>query len=322
MSTRTVALLVVALLAAGCALLPAAASPSASPGVSAAPSERIPPSSPPSTEPPQPPSEAPSSTPRPVATPGCSFYLRAWYTQAIPPIHTFTWLPPVTIADGTYINGNIAVPAIYPGPLLISPVSRSISESCVAALEDEARRLGLLSGQTDFTGGAAMPGARLGQLEIEINGQTYELTGNADATLNCTSAPCDATPGTPEAFTAFWRDLSLLDSWMPDELGPSAPYPPERIAMLLTAPQPSDGSIKPQPVDWPLDTPLAQAGSPFPGQADTACLTLSGSDLDVLLPILQSGNQLTVFVDKDGTTLAPIARVLVPGEPSPCNDGQ
>ena len=322
MSNLMVALLVVALLAAGCALLPAAASPSASPGASSAPSERIPPSSLPSAEPSPAPSAAPSSTPRPVASPGCSFYLRAWYTQSLPPINTFAWLPPVTIADGTYINGNIAVPAIYPGPLLISPVARSISDACTAALMNEAVRLGLLSGKTDFTGGAAMPGARLGQLEIVINDNRYQLTGNPDATLICSSAPCDATPGTPEAFTAFWRDIGLLYSWMPDELGPSAPYVPDRIALLLTVPEAPDPSMQPVPVDWPFATPLAQAGHPYAGQTGASCMTLSGSDLEVMLPILQSANQLTVFVDHDGTTRAPIARVLVPGEPSPCNDGQ
>ena len=117
-----------------------------------------------------------------------------------------------------YINGNVAVPAIYPGPLLIMPLSSTISDAGIAKIIAEATRLGLLGDETDFTGDSAMPGAKLGQLEITADGKTYQLTGNPDYQIVCITAPCEGAPGSPEAFAAFWRDVTMLDTWLPDEL--------------------------------------------------------------------------------------------------------
>jgi len=241
-----------------------------------------------------------------------SFYLRGWYTQALAAQYTFPWLPPVTISDGVYINGNVAVPAIFPGPLMILPVSRSITDLGVQSIIDDAHSLGLLEGSGDFTGSGAQPGAKLAQLELIIDGVKHELTGDPSLSVLCDRGRCTADPGTPQAFTAFWNELGMLDLWMPDQLGGSSQYTPERVALRLT--DPGDlAMFSPAPtiVDWPLATPLASA----------TCLTLSGTDLTTMLPILQSANQLTIF--GQGTTYRqPAARALVPGEPSPCEAAQ
>ena len=248
------------------------------------------------------------------------FYLRAWFTQAIPPNYTFGWLPPITISNGTAIDGNVAVPAIYPGPLLVMPVARSISDDGIARIVDEARQSGLLSGQTDFTGGSAMPGAKLGQIDIVVDGTAYQLTGDPNAQLGCTDRPCAADPGSPQAFAAFWSDITDLDTWLPGALGQSRQYSPERIALLLGESGPQGvASLPPNEVEWPLSTPLADAGVPYPGDQSERCLTLTGDDLATMLPVLQHANQLTQFVD-GSVTRWPTARVLVPGEPSPCGD--
>src|ERR1035437_321400 len=55
------------------------------------------------------------------------FYLRSFQTQALEPQYTFGSLPTSTISDGQYIDGMIAIPAIYPGPVYISLSTRSIS---------------------------------------------------------------------------------------------------------------------------------------------------------------------------------------------------
>jgi hypothetical protein len=73
------------------------------------------------------------------------FYLRAWQTQALAPQYTFGWLAPVTISDGQFIDGNIAIPAIYPGPIYLGPQSRPISDAGIAAIVAEARKDGLLA---------------------------------------------------------------------------------------------------------------------------------------------------------------------------------
>ncbi|HUG47186.1 MAG TPA: hypothetical protein VMP67_02115, partial [Candidatus Limnocylindria bacterium] len=90
------------------------------------------------------PSPSPSSgpTPTPTPQPESGLYLRAWLTQALPPETNVGWLPMLTVSDGVVIDGNVAVPAIFPGPLLILPNARGLSEVGEAALVEQARELG------------------------------------------------------------------------------------------------------------------------------------------------------------------------------------
>jgi hypothetical protein len=264
------------------------------------------------------PSPSPSPQPSPSPAPAAGFYLRAWYTQALPPRHTFNWLAMLTIADGVLLDGNVAIDMIFPGPLTVLPIARPISDAGIAALVAEAQRLGLLTDKTDYTGGQPMPGARLAQLQLIVDGVTYNLTGNPDLTIVCVTAPCEAPAGTPEAFAGFWQELTMLGTWLAPELGPVQEFVPDAVALLLTAP--IDQGMPNRPVEWPFDTPLAEAGVDFPGEAGARCVTLTGDALAAIWPQLRDGNQLTVFVDGAGTQAAPLVRVLVPGDESPCPD--
>lgn len=265
------------------------------------------------------PSPTPSPQPSPSPAPAAGFYLRAYYTQALPPRHTFNWLPMLTIADGVLLDGNVAIDMIFPGPLTIVPFARPITDDGIAALVAEAQRLGLLSDKTDYTGGQAVPGARLAHLQLIVDGVTFNLTGNADATIVCVRAPCEAPPGTPEAFAAFWQELNMAGTWLGSELGPIQEFVPERVALLLTAP--TDQGMPNRPVEWPFDTALADAGVEFPGDEGARCVTLTDDALAAIWPALRDGTQLTVFVDAEGTQAAPTVRVLVPGDESPCPNG-
>jgi hypothetical protein len=224
----------------------------------------------------------------------------------------------LTVADGVLLDGNVAIDMIFPGPLTILPIARPITDDGIAALVAEAQRLGLLTDRTDYTGDHAMPGARLGQLQLVVDGTTYLLTGDPEALARCGGARCIPDPGTPEAFAAFWQELSMAGTWLEAELGPVQEFVPDRVALLLTAP--TDQGMPNQPVEWPFDTALADAGVPFPGEEGARCVTLGGDALAAIWPALRDGNQLTVFVDADGTQAAPVVRVLVPGDESPCPD--
>ena len=177
------------------------------------------------------PTSTPQSTPTPTPSPpsASGFYLRAWYQQALPPVATFSQLPMLTISDGVAIDGNIAIPAIYPGPIFVTPFARTISANGQVMVADEARRLGLVGDETDFTGGGVAPGAQIARLLLIIEGTTYDLSGLADLATG-------HQPGSPEAFATFWQELSMLDQWLGGELGASEPYEPERVAVLFTAP--------------------------------------------------------------------------------------
>jgi hypothetical protein len=265
------------------------------------------------------PTPTPSPSPSPSPAPASGFYLRAWYTQALPPRDTFNWLAMLTVSDGVLLDGNVAIDMIFPGPLTILPIARTITPDGIAMLVDEARRLGLLSDKADFTGGQPMPGARLGQLQLIVDGKTYNLTGDSDALARCGGTRCVPDPGTPEAFAAYWQELTMAQTWLAAELGPSQQYVPDRVALLLTAP--ANQGMANIPVAWPFDTPLAEAGVAFPGEAGARCVTLSGDSLAAIWTTLRDGNQLTVFVDGAGTQAAPVVSVLVPRDESPCPDG-
>jgi hypothetical protein len=226
-----------------------------------------------------------------------------------------------TVADGMLIDGNVAVPAIYPGPMMITPWASSISDAGIEAIIEEARRLGLTEGETDFTADVVMPGSRTATIELVIDGTARTLTGVPDLEVTCDEVGrCDAEPGTPQAFTAFWRELETAQTWLEPELGPTDTYEPTRVALLLTQPPTGEPGIEPTLVDWPFDTPIAEAGIEFPGGAGERCVTIADEALDQMLPVLQSATQLTVFVDDDGTQAGGLVRVLVPEEPSPCRD--
>ena len=241
------------------------------------------------------------------------FYLRAWQTQALAPQYTFDWLPVVPISDGKFIDGRVAVPAIYPGPLWIGPSVRPISAKGIDAIVAEARKQGLLGSKSDFAD-QAVPGAVLGHIQLLVDGKTYDLTGDPDALTRCRCIPA---PGTNAAFAAFWQKLSDLDAWLPAELGSSAPYEPERVAVLAMPPSEPASGITPSEVAWPLATPFSTFGTAL-GNDTYRCGVVSGADLTTLMPVIKAQNQLTRFVDSEKVKDSLRVRVLVPGEEGPC----
>ena len=245
--------------------------------------------------------------------PAGSFYLRAWQTQALAPQYTFAWLSQVTIANGIFIDGIVAVPAIYPGPLWIQPSAATISAAGIQAIVAEARRQGLLGDKTDFVDTQLMGGITA-HLVIVVDGKTHELTGDPEALTRCRCIP---DPGTAGAFAAFWQKLTGLAQWLPDELGQSAPYDPERLAVLAMPPSDAAAGVTPNQVPWPLATPFSRFGTAM-GNDTYRCGVVSGADLATLLPAVRQASQLTRFADTEGTIDSLLVRVLVPGEPSPC----
>ena len=253
------------------------------------------------------PSAAPAS-----AAPAGGFYLQAWQTQALAPQNTFGWLPAVTIAGGQYIDGRVAIPMIYPGPLYVGLSERSISTNGVAAIVAEARVDGLLGDKVDFTA-SGLVGSITAHIRLVVDGVTHDLTGPlpTDASTTFTA------PGTASAFTAFWNRLGTIDTWLSAELGQSGAYPPASIAVLVAPPADAMGPVTANEVTWPLASTFTTFGTPFGGSV-YRCGTVNGEDLAKLLPIVQASNALTRFVDSTGAKMSLQVRVLLPGEASPC----
>jgi hypothetical protein len=264
-------------------------------------------------------SSSPSSSPSGSSTPSGStspngFYLRTWQTQALPTPYTFGWLPSATIADGQYINGVVAVPMIYPGPIYIGLPARPISTAGIDAIVAEARKDGLLDAKTDFTG-EPMPGSILTHIRLTVDGVTHDLTGPLPTAVS--SGP--ATPGTTAAYLALLSLVTSIESWLAADLGPSTPYQPDRIAVLLTPPTDANGGIAAKEDMWPLASPFETFGKAY--GAGNRCATVTGPDLKLLLPVIQASNQLTLFFDSVDARMTMQAMVLVPGDDGPCPQG-
>jgi hypothetical protein len=253
-----------------------------------------------------------------VATPGGSssaagFYLRAWQSQALAPQYTFGVLPAATISGGKYIDGLVAIPMIYPGPMYIGLSEQPISAAGIEKIVAEARQDGLLGDKSDFVE-TPMPGSIMAHIQLVVDGVTHELTGPMPSDAGGTPAA----PGSTAAFVSFWNRINGLAPWLGTELGQSAPYAPTSIAIMLTPPADASGGIAPTEKPWPLTTAFAVFGTPLGGAAGYRCATVSGADLATLLPAVQAANALTVFVDSTGAKMSAKVQVLVPGDSGPC----
>jgi hypothetical protein len=258
------------------------------------------------------PSPSPSPSPSGPALPADGLWLRATMTQAIPPIGRFGWFPAVAItADGVVVTQG-AVLAIFPGPLLPPLSGRSMSAEGFSRIVEAARDLGLLTGQSDFTGGAK-PGQALGRIEFVAGDRVVELLGDPGRVMQCITTPCDPAPGSPEAFGAFWQRITDL-SWLGSDLGREAPYQPQAYAILV-GPAPDPQGFPQAPADWPLDAPLATLGDPV-GDGIHRCATIRGEDAATLRPALEAANQITAWTQDPSTsaTFGLSVRPLLPGE--------
>jgi hypothetical protein len=266
-------------------------------------------------------STAPSSAAPAGSEPGTSApdaWLRATTSQALAPANVFA-IGPTAVAtlDGTYVTPG-PVDAIYPGPLVAPLVGRPIPDGGRDAILAEARRLGLIGPKTDFRSVTSLPGGVTGRIELNVDGRPTSLTGEPEAQIICIIAPCDALPGTPEAFGQFWRELAEPETLPGVDLGPASPFVPEAYALLVGPAPAPDAALGASVADWPLDTPLATFGGPV-ANGTLRCGIVDGADADVLRPALDAANQLTQWVQDPSTSAAfgLTVRPIIAGE-NPC----
>ncbi len=250
------------------------------------------------------------------AGPTVGFALRAWTSQALPPVGRFPNAgPSVAIDQGRLITYGPQID-IFPGPLLPNLQQRPISRAGIDAVVAAARAAGLLDGPTDFTDNLP-PGSQTAHLLFVIAGVEREVVGDPTRMIVCVRAPCVAPPGTPEAFGAFWAQVQDIPTWLRGELGNEAPATFDRLAVLLTEPM-LDATLPPSVVAWPLAGPMAKFGDEWPGSPPVRCGVIGGPDLAPALAVFKSANQYTRWTDEAHALYGVVARPLFPGEPDPC----
>ena len=231
-----------------------------------------------------------AASPSPSA-PATGFALRAWISQALPPVGAFRTAGPDLAIDQGRLILHGPEDAIYPSRLLPNLQQRPISQSGIDALVDAARAGGLLDGPLDLTGGLK-PGAQTAHLLFVTDGVGREVIGDPTRQMVCVTAPCDAAPGTPEAFGQFWAKVHDIGSWLGSELGPEAPYIADRFAVLLIEPV-ADASLPPSSALWPLDIPMSQFGVAWAGSPPARCGVIEGDTLKAAL----AGAETTVSTE-------------------------
>jgi hypothetical protein len=252
-------------------------------------------------------------------SPPPGFSLRAWVTQAIEPVAGFGMGGSSFAIVGERVIVPGPIPAIFPGPILPNLQQRSISRNGIDAIVAAARAAGLLDGPTDLIG-APLPGAQIGHLLFVIDGAEREVVGRTDSQIVCITTPCEAAPGTPEAFGGFWSLLSNLEAWIAGDLGAQTPYDPERLAILLTEPA-VDATLPPTSAAWPLEGPMSKFGVVFStpqGLPPVRCGVVEGDELAAVLTAFRNGNALTRWTDSEGDQRGVVVRALLAGEPDPC----
>jgi hypothetical protein len=261
-----------------------------------------------------------SPTPRATAssTPSSSttgFSLLLWQSNGSisPESYLPGSLPQAAIADGLFITGMVAVPAIYPGPLYISPLGMSLSVAGQQAVVSALRQAGLLA-NLDFAT-PPMPGVSLLHLRVSLDGITYETVGNPPVNYcDSTTSICTYSPGSAAAFADMVSRLSMPESWLSGYMGSASQYDPDRLVVRLMAPQEAAGPMTPVVSPWPLASSFAQISAT--GNFD--CVTLTSTDTGALLPVILRANVLARFSDVTGAVKSIQARALLPGEDPPC----
>jgi hypothetical protein len=103
------------------------------------------------------------------------------------------------------------------------------------------------------------------------------------------------------------------------QLGGSDPYRPDAVRLASRPSTVTDPVYLREPIEWPLESSLATAGTPIvAGSPDAGrCLVVSGIDLGRLWPALAAADGTTPFVS-DAGRYSLVVRPLLPDEPAVC----
>ena len=226
--------------------------------------------------------------------------------------------------DGTVVTQG-PVPEIFPGPALPNLRFTRLSEDGVQAVLQAARDAGLLERDRRFFN------------DRVADAPTTTVTVHADDRTVVTEAYAlgiaeeDKPAAEREALrklARFVEDLGDLPAWLPADaiLEQDADYPIEHLQVVAQPVDPdatpADPALVPDPVAWPLATPLAEIGEPFawPGLApDARCVALDGADAARLVEVLTQANALTPW-DSEGTLYNLYPRPLLPDETACAGD--
>jgi len=205
---------------------------------------------------------------------------------------------------------------IYPGPALPAVTQQRLTPDAVQRILVAARDAGLFqSRDLGNMGNAAIADAPTTTFTVAAGGQTFTTSVYALDELGARPDGMD-----PDEYRAR-QDLLAFESkvldlgWLPEgSTSDQGPYEPSGLRIFVSDYRPSEGLVEP-PIAWPLSPALADFGQPLsdtPAQG-WRCGTVTGPDLDVLLPLVERANQLSPWTS-GGARFGLVFRPLLPDE--------
>jgi hypothetical protein len=263
-------------------------------------------------------SPAESPTPAPTTSPGPASLVIEVDNEPglIGPTATLAALPTVAVFEDGRIIQPGPVPEIYPGPLVAPLNVRDVGANGVTAIRAAIHAAGLDAESTEPPG-PGLPDAGAVVFTVVLDGREV---------VNRFAGPFGGQPGPggprggSDGRQAAARDLlgRLTDpseTWGGAAGVRETSYDPPGFRVFVVPGAPADQSLPQAPVAWPL-TPLAsfgQAVTPDRGIDGLRAADVTGTDADLLRPVLRSANALTPFTS-DGRTYTLYVRPLLPDE--------
>lgn len=289
----TPALLLVALLVAGCARISGSGQGSPSPTPSPEPS-------------------SPEPTPAGIEHPTGSdeLVLRIEYRGGfVPESYHLTRLPILSLyGDGRLVLEGPQI-EIYPGPALPNLLVRDLTEEGIQSILAAALDAGL-SGKDRYLRHDGIADAADTVFTVVAGGGRHETSVYA---LGYDEGVSEDDAKARRTLSRFLDDMTNLDPWLPEgSVGAERPFESEAIRFFVTEGRPfTDEGVEQQPVDWPLAQPLA---SFLPKDNSTyGCGSAAGDDADKLRATASQASELSPW-RSEGKIFGVVFRPLLPDE--------
>jgi hypothetical protein len=215
--------------------------------------------------------------------------------------------------DGTALTQG-AQTEIYPGPALPPLIATPVDAEGVQAILQAALDAGLDEDHeyTDM-GSVGVADASTTVFTLTLDGTTHVTKAYALGILDTQpDGMSDQEYAARTRLLDFQNMVQDLRGSLPaGSVGDDAPFTPTGLRLFVSDYRP-DPELKQTAVDWPLDTPLSSFGEPSTLDG-TTCGAVTGADLEALLPLVQTANQLTPWRSQ-GTKYSILFRPLLPDE--------
>jgi hypothetical protein len=229
----------------------------------------------------------------------------------LPEDYAYRTLPEFSLmGDGRIITVGPQI-AIFPGPALPNLLVRRVSPEGIQAILARARDAGLFGPDAHYDFPLVADAATTTFTAVAA-GRRHQVSAYALELEDEMVSPEDRRAR--EALRDLRDALFDLEGWLPaGSLSKEESFDLDELRIFAGPYQGAEEEgLEQEPVDWPLDEPLATFGREVPDR-DVRCGTISGNDLDRLLPLLQQANELTPWMS-DGSQYRLILRPLLPDE--------